>query len=247
MTHDTGYVLKIRDYGEKDKIVTLFTKGNGKITTFAKSAARSKKRFGFMLEIGAKLNLDLYSKSDNNMKILTSVDVAEHFPTIRCDLKQFATLSLFLEVVDKITIEDGPNEDFFDLLNHSVYLIPSAEQSKNLIFSFLLKVTKISGFTLNPFNCSFCNSRIKNEFYYLINTNSFVCEGCLQNSRENKIRINEKIVERMLTLSNTEIDKCEKITLDDECSRAIYTILRNHIFDILKDNINSFEFFKFIV
>ena len=47
----TAIVLRVNDLGESDKIVTFYSKQEGKLAGIAKGAKKSKKRFSNKLEI----------------------------------------------------------------------------------------------------------------------------------------------------------------------------------------------------
>ena len=42
-------VLRVTDYGEADRIVTLLTESHGKVSALARGAKKSRKRFGAAL------------------------------------------------------------------------------------------------------------------------------------------------------------------------------------------------------
>ena len=246
MIQDTGYVLKIRDYGEKDKIITFFTYNHGKITAFAKSAAKSLKRFGSKLEIGVKLNITLLSIKENRLKNLQKIEIAEQFPSFRSDLNQFTLLSIFLELIDKISAEDDQNKTAFMLLDSAISFIPRCKKNDNLLFSFQLKLITLSGFGLNLTNCNICNSTMENEFNFILDSNSFVCAKCMQNVSGKCIQLNEGIKKTILILLNLNLNQCERVIINSNYSKIIATILQNNIREIIGSDLMSFDFFKFI-
>ena len=48
---DEALVLSTVDFGEADRIVTLFTRGHGRLSAFAAGARKSKRRFAGALEV----------------------------------------------------------------------------------------------------------------------------------------------------------------------------------------------------
>ena len=52
---EEAVVLASVDYGEADRVVTLFTRGRGRLTAFAAGARKSKRRFAGALELGTHL------------------------------------------------------------------------------------------------------------------------------------------------------------------------------------------------
>lgn len=78
-------VLRSVDYGDSDKIVTLFTSGYGKISAIAKGAKRSMKRFGGTLELFSLRNrrllkslLKQYTQNPSRSLVPSSFDAPEN-------------------------------------------------------------------------------------------------------------------------------------------------------------------------
>ena len=59
---DEALVLSTVDYGEADRIVTLFTKDRGRLSAFAAGARTSKRRFAGALEAGTHLRARLVER-----------------------------------------------------------------------------------------------------------------------------------------------------------------------------------------
>ena len=51
LKQSSGVIINVRDFGESDKIITLYCPTAGKLTCIAKGAKRSQKRFVNKLEL----------------------------------------------------------------------------------------------------------------------------------------------------------------------------------------------------
>lgn len=77
-------VLHLADYGEADIIATLLTPSHGRVSAFARSARRSKKRFGGRLQLGAQLRCRAHApRQDSELWQLEDIDTAQHPPWAR--------------------------------------------------------------------------------------------------------------------------------------------------------------------
>ena len=85
-------VLKSIDFGEADKIITFFTKDFGKIRGIAKSAKRSKKRFGAALEKGVYGRVEFFDKSNLALKRINSMEVISPAVKIWSDYKNLLAI-----------------------------------------------------------------------------------------------------------------------------------------------------------
>ena len=73
-----AYVLSSLDYGDNDRIVSLFSLEHGRIKAFARGARKSRKRFGPALEPFARITIQARLKDG-----LSSLQQADMESTIR--------------------------------------------------------------------------------------------------------------------------------------------------------------------
>jgi DNA repair protein RecO len=107
-------VLSRRDYGEADRIITLFTKQRGKLTLLAKGVRKlSSKRLG-SLEMGTLIKaMAIHGRS---MDILSQTVILSSYPSLKQDLSSITRLYQLLEVVDKLTGEDQEHPQVYQVL-----------------------------------------------------------------------------------------------------------------------------------
>ena len=108
-------VLSTQDYGDTDRIVSLFTLEHGRLKGFAKSARASRKRFGGLLEPGNRLAVSLTLKPEG----LSRLERVEPFPGAGSPRERLESLALALygcELVELLTPEGQPYPRLFRLL-----------------------------------------------------------------------------------------------------------------------------------
>src|ERR687891_531632 len=99
---DEAIVLKTIKLGEADRIVTLFTRFNGKVRAVAKGIRRTKSRFGARLEPFTRVELLIY-RGRGDLDTITSADIITAFDAVRRDYPRLTAGASLLELVDKIT------------------------------------------------------------------------------------------------------------------------------------------------
>jgi len=119
-----GIILKRINYGEADRILTIYTKHYGKIKAMAKGVRRITSRKGGNVELFNQATLFLYK--GRNLDLLTEVQVTKTFKIWRKNLKKVATAYYLVELVDKLTPGEQPNPEVFQLLSHYLEKIASA-------------------------------------------------------------------------------------------------------------------------
>jgi DNA repair protein RecO (recombination protein O) len=116
-----GIVLKRINFGEADRLLTLYSKHYGKIRVLAKGVRRVTSRKGGNLEIFNHVSLFLIH--GRNLDLLTEAQVINPYKSWRKELKKIGLAYYLCELVDKLTPEGQENQVVFALLRDSLGLI----------------------------------------------------------------------------------------------------------------------------
>lgn len=137
-------VLRLTDYGEADRIVSVFTLEQGKLQGIARGAKRSRKRFAGALEPFAHLKLQLQQGS--GLATLTSADIASIFPGIRGELAKIGSAAYACELVERLTPEEEANPRLFRLLYCYLERLDQSPLSPSDRRFFAVNLLKILGY-----------------------------------------------------------------------------------------------------
>lgn len=107
-------ILSRVNFGEADKLLTLFSKHYGKLKALAKGVRRVSSRKGGSLELFNHVGLVL--ARGKNLDIITEVDLKNSFRIWRKDLIRVGLAYYLVELVDKLTAEGQKNQQVFFLL-----------------------------------------------------------------------------------------------------------------------------------
>jgi len=151
-------VLAALDYGETDRIVTLFTREHGKVRAIARHGKKSVKRFSGALEVFARLRLHLVLKE--SLSSLRSTDIITVFPHIRKDLLKISYAGYACEVVDRLLPEAMCNPRLFRLLVTYLDQLESSPSSAEDRRFFEVNLLNILGYRLSLEQCCRCGGDI---------------------------------------------------------------------------------------
>lgn len=138
-----GIVLRRRNFGEADKLLTIFTKHYGKITLVAKGVRRTTSRKAGSLEPFTQVNL-LVAKG-KSLDIITETETIDSFSYWRKNLTKVAVAFYFCELVDKLTAEGQENMAVYKLLTEFLGKIDKTDL-KFLVRDFEEKFLRELGF-----------------------------------------------------------------------------------------------------
>lgn len=150
---DEGVVLKTIKLGESDRILTLFTRSNGKIRAVAKGVRKTKSRFGGRLEPFTRVQLLIYQ--GRNLDTITSADIVTSFDEVRTDLSRLLSASAMVELVEKITPERERAVNVYALLLAGLRAL-AAGGAPSVVPAFMVKLLSVSGYHPHLHTCAGC-------------------------------------------------------------------------------------------
>jgi DNA repair protein RecO (recombination protein O) len=168
-------VLRTWPVHEADQIVSLFTRDHGKIKGVAKSAAKSRRRFGGALEPMTYVRAHYAEKPSQELVRLDSFEII-HSPLAEpVDYARAAALAFFSEVLEQTLPDHDPHDAVFRLL------LSVLEQTRvNHIWMpityFALWTTRLLGWLPDLGHCMVCGVSLLSQpaFFHLF-SDGFVC------------------------------------------------------------------------
>jgi DNA repair protein RecO (recombination protein O) len=109
-------VLRTVDYGEADRVVTLFTRDAGKLAALARGARKSVRRFGAGLGLFGVGEAVLHDKPNAELAGLERFDGARGFPALMADVAKVAHGGYACELVRELIPPRQPETEVFELL-----------------------------------------------------------------------------------------------------------------------------------
>jgi DNA repair protein RecO (recombination protein O) len=152
---DEGVVLRTMRLGEADRIVTLLTRGHGKVRAVAKGVRKTTSKFGGRLE--PLSHVALLCWKGRELDIVTQAEVTEGFRTVREDLSRVAKAFTVLEVADQLSQEHHPAPRLYEMVLGALRAL-AAQDSATLVAGFLLKALALEGSAPMVDACASCGA-----------------------------------------------------------------------------------------
>lgn len=194
---DEGVILKTIKLGEADRIVTIFTRSNGKVRAVAKGVRKTKSRFGARLEPFTHAQLMIYK--GRNLDTITSVDIVRSFDEVRTDYRCLTSAAALVDVVEKMTEERAQSLATYSLLLAGLQSL-GAGPCGSIVPAFLIKILSISGYHPQLSVCAGCGTSTGLGGFSAA-FGGAVCEGCWRKDRDAERLGAERIaaLDRLLT------------------------------------------------
>lgn len=188
-----GVVLKRRNFGEADRILTIYTRDYGKITALAKGVRRPRSKKAGHVELGNWCKI--FVARGKNIDLLTEVETKHAFGIANFSEGKANRVYHLLELIESLTPEHQKNLNVFVLL---VQFLKRSEKEEdfNLVSSvFKIKLLSNLGF--------FSSHPIKNlktkEFFKVLEQEDF-------DTIKERTKLSEKSYLKLLSFLDSMIE-----------------------------------------
>lgn len=176
-----AFVLSALDYGDIDRIVSLFTLEHGRIKAFARGARKSRKRFGAALETFARIEVLVRVKE--GLSGLRQAELVSIYPAIRRDLSGIAFALYACELIDVLTPEGQPLPRLYRLLAAYLERLETGAATDGDRRFFELNLLNILGYRPSLESCARCDSPFGESGALLQHGGELACRACAANGK----------------------------------------------------------------
>ena len=179
-------VLGRIEFGEADRILTLYSRQHGKFRAIAKGARRPLSRLGPHLEYFSHIKLML--ARGRELDVVTGAETEDAFLGIRSDLDAFGHASHMVEILTRLTQDRQENVALFDRLASSLRLLAEGVDPFHVTRHYELALLALLGYRPELYQCIECRSDLQPASHqFTTEMGGFLCEGC--RGRESGARV----------------------------------------------------------
>lgn len=171
-------VLRHHDYGEADRLLTLYTRQLGKTRVLAKGARKIASRKAGHIEPFTQVKLQLARGRD--MLLVTQADTVDAYLPLREDLILTSQASYVLELLDRFTyVDETENPSTFRLLTNTLARLASNDDPWLVIRYYEMRLLDLLGFRPQLIHCVNCGREIKAEDqFFSFRAGGVICPRC---------------------------------------------------------------------
>ncbi len=236
-------VISSVDYGESDRIVTLYTKDFGRVKGMAKGARRSRKRFANTLEPFTHIKTELALKASSGLNWINHSSLINVFFDIRLDIGRFIYGSVFLEIIDQMAAESHPVPHLFSLFLLYLHNLNKSNRPNTLMPVFALRLLSILGYTPYVSGCVICekplNKKVSSVFFSY-GDGGIVCSSC-RRDRNGGLQLSAGMINILQYVLTVPTKGLGAIALSSTQQKEILFILKGFIDYHLDKRLKSWE------
>lgn len=236
---DRGIVLRRIEHGEADRILTVLTRGHGKVGVIARGARRLHSRYGGLIELFAELDLEL--ARGRNLDVLVQAAVVPG-PVLAGDLDRTAYAGLVAEVADAVTEDRHPLEGLYDLTRAALVGLGVEDDPRLAVIEFLARILDFMGWGLQVDVCVQCGRPLRPEpAAFQAHSGGFLCSSCVLGEPE-VIGVTALKVLRILFAGDPALFR--RLRLDAATLADLERVLEIHLEWQLERRLRSLHFLR---
>jgi DNA repair protein RecO (recombination protein O) len=160
-----GIILRRRDMGEADRLLTVFTRDRGKMSLLAKGVRRPASRKAGHIE--PFTYTDLLVAKGANLDLVTQAETIEAHRHVREDLWLSSLAYYVAELADAFTQDEDPNSLLFDLLLETLDRLDGGGATALAVRYYELHMLGLAGYQPQLFHCTQCGQPLSPEVNFL--------------------------------------------------------------------------------
>ncbi len=233
-------VLARRDWGEADRLLTLFTADKGKLRVLAPGARKPTSRKSGHVELFSLGNFML--AQGRTFDKVTQAETVAYRADLREDLERVSAAYILVELVDRFLEEHDENAMVFDLLNAALDALNSGATIPLLLRFFEMKLLGYVGYQPQLYQCQECNEELQPvaQFYHPAEA-SVVCPNCAP-AIPLLMPLSIDALKIMRFLQTSSWEKTQRLTLAPALENELERLLHRTVSTLLERDVNAIKF-----
>jgi len=239
----TSVVLRHADWGEADRILTLYTREQGMLRALAKGARKINSRKGGHLQPFTYVTAQLAKSRD--IPIITQVETINAFLPMHDDLTKLSNASYVVELLLRFSYEDeGPNPTLFRLLTETLDRIEKEADAWLPIRYYEMRFLDAVGFRPHLFECANCGREILPEDQFFSYTaGGVICPRC-GSGLPNLTKLSLEVLKYLRHFQRSGYKDASRARVDLDVQKEAETLMQGYFQYLLERQLNTPGFIK---
>ena len=232
-------VLRVRNLGEADRIVTLYTEELGKLNTVARGARRIRNRLLSPTQLFTHGRYMIFP--GKGLHNLSQADIINSGQALRDDLEKMAYASYVTELLDALTPEEDPTTRIFPLLAGTLSLGNSG-RFPLAVRAYEIRLMSELGYKPELYHCLNCRDELKTNLFFTPEGGA-VCAQCTSHYRDT-VKLTNGTWELMKRLLEWDLSRITILHPSKGDIKELRNLMRNYIDFRLEYPLKSLDFLE---
>jgi DNA repair protein RecO (recombination protein O) len=247
MTRERTYqteavILRRRNWGEADRILTLFTPQRGKIRVRAVGVRKPRSRKAGHLELFHRANLFLAKGRD--FDIVTQAETVESFAALREDLVRSAAASYTVELLDRMSPEESENAAAYRLIVRTLAELSGGGDPALALRCYDAKLLECTGYRPELTVCTVGGEEIRAEDqFFSPERGGAVCPRCAGRA-EGRIPISLSALRVLRHIQRCPLEEALRLRVREATLVELEGVLQRYIQFLLESPLRSRNYYS---
>ncbi len=233
-------VLREVRYKEADRILTLLTDSEGKLTVKARGALRKSSRTAAATQQLTYAEMTLFG--NRGRWTVNEAAVKEGFEGLRGDMEKLALASYFAECAEALSVEDQPEPELLQLALNCLYALSRGLcAGEKIKAAFETRLMCLSGYAPELRACSVCGREPERPVLNL-DYGCVTCRDC--GGAGEKIELGAQALEAMRYLSSAPAKQILSFGLPDEDLRRLSRASEHYLLRRTERGFSTLDYWK---
>jgi DNA repair protein RecO (recombination protein O) len=235
-------ILRRRNWGEADRILTLFTPQRGKIRVRAAGVRKPSSRKAGHLELFHRANLFLAKGRD--FDIVTQAETVDAFALLREDLVRSAAASYAVELLDRLSPEESENPAAYRLIVRTLEELSRGGEPALVLRCYETKLLECTGYRPELTRCTVGGEEIRAEDQFFSPARGgAVCPRCADRA-EGRFPISRAALRVLRHIQRSPLEDALKLAARRQTLDELESVLQRYVQYVLESPLRSRAYYS---
>ncbi len=238
--HADAIVIRSQEYGESDRILTVFSREYGRIQVIAKGVRKPKSRQRGGTQLFTYADFLLYR--GRSLDTVSQVSPKESFAHLWNDLERTMAATGIAELLDVSVMTGQSYPELFTLTLTCFFLLAHYEPLL-VLSAYALRLMRTLGYSPVLEECVECGAKAEGErLFFSPPAGGILCKLCLRDFPGHWLKAGS--IAFMNRLLNNDLDKLDRLRWSDWMQQEIRETLQNYCEQRLEKHLRSWSIGK---
>lgn len=235
-------VLKHSDFGEADRLLTLYTRELGKVRAIAKGARKARSRKAGHIEPFTRVSLLL--AQGRSLHIVSQAEAQDNHAALHEDLVALGYASYVVELLDKFTYDEDEHRGLYRLLRDTLPRLNHGTDVEVAVRYYEVRLLDLLGFRPELHHCLNCKREIQAEDqFFSTQQGGVLCPNCGRDVPPAH-PISMLALKYLRHFQRSTYPQASRVKIDERVRLELETLMNHYLTYLLERSLNSPRFLR---
>jgi DNA repair protein RecO (recombination protein O) len=222
--HADAIIIRSQEYGESDRLLSLFSREKGRIQAIAKGVRKPKSRQRGGTQLFTYADFLLYR--GRSLDVVNQASPRESFPHLWNDLEGNVAAAGIAELLDIALLSGQPQPELFSLTLTCFFLL-AHDEPLLVLAAFTLRLLSILGYSPVWGECVECGAKVEGErLCFCFQAGGVLCPTCAEGCSSRRLTAGS--IAFIRHLERADLTKLDRLRWSSRMRQEIADVLQSY-------------------